>query len=180
MKKEGFTLIELLIVISIIGILATVVLASLNKARSKAQDAKLLSRARAISEALEIYYIDNNSYPGDNEWTTFTNGDVQYFAANCPSSNSLGFESVWYANFEEFINDISPYIKDQSIIIDLTSLECMFYAKGDYYSSVYPYCLDATKNTYSLVFAMDTYYSSLVEFGGSSGRYDYAYCITPK
>lgn len=63
--KRGFTLIELLIVISIIGILSSVVLVSLNSARAKSRDARRFADVRQIQTALELFYNDNTNYPDD-------------------------------------------------------------------------------------------------------------------
>jgi len=63
--QPGFTLIELLVVIAIIGMLATLAVVSLNNARTKARDAKRISDIRQIQTALELYFSDNDLYPGD-------------------------------------------------------------------------------------------------------------------
>lgn len=63
MKDRGFTLIELLVVIAIIGILSSVVLASLNSARQKGRDARRVSDIKQLQLALELYYDANGTYP---------------------------------------------------------------------------------------------------------------------
>jgi prepilin-type N-terminal cleavage/methylation domain-containing protein len=58
--KNGFTLLELLVVISIIGTLASVVLASLNTSREKAQYAAARTEMRQISQAVVAAQIESN------------------------------------------------------------------------------------------------------------------------
>jgi len=62
-RSRGFTLIELLVVIAIIGILSSVVLASLNSARQKSRDARRIGDIKQLQLALEMYYDSNNGYP---------------------------------------------------------------------------------------------------------------------
>lgn len=62
--KRGFTLIELLVVIAIIGILSSVVLASLNSARARGRDSVRMQDLRSIQSALELYASSNGGrYP---------------------------------------------------------------------------------------------------------------------
>lgn len=64
-NKKGFTLIELLVVIAIIGILSTIVIASLGDARAKGRDAKRIADLKNIELSLKLYFADNSArYPG--------------------------------------------------------------------------------------------------------------------
>lgn len=60
---NAFTLIELLVVIAIIGMLATIILVSLQSARNKALDTQTLSSFKSINQALELYYDTYGYYP---------------------------------------------------------------------------------------------------------------------
>lgn len=86
MKKytKGFTLIELLVVIAIIGILSSVVLVSLNSARSKGNDAKVQSELGQIRAAAELVYSNTGS----------SYGSADPASVNCPNTaNSLTGDS---------------------------------------------------------------------------------------
>jgi len=62
-NNKGFTLVELLVVISIVGVLSSIVLISITETRKKANDAKRMHDMEQIQKALSIYYNDNGRYP---------------------------------------------------------------------------------------------------------------------
>jgi type II secretion system protein G len=62
-NQRGFTLVELLVVIAIIGILAAVVIVSVNSARKKGNDAKVKADLNAVMTGIELYANANNAFP---------------------------------------------------------------------------------------------------------------------
>ncbi|OGE78207.1 MAG: hypothetical protein A2751_03560 [Candidatus Doudnabacteria bacterium RIFCSPHIGHO2_01_FULL_46_14] len=63
MKRKGFTLVELLVVIAVIGLLASVILVSLNSARVKARDARRKADMYQLGLAIQLYYDANGTFP---------------------------------------------------------------------------------------------------------------------
>lgn len=64
--KFGFTLIEMLVVMTILGLLATVGLANYQGAQAKARDARRKSDLGQIKTAAETYFSDHRNYPGNS------------------------------------------------------------------------------------------------------------------
>lgn len=62
MKSKGFTLIELLVVISIIALLSSVVLSSLNSARGKAADNAVKAAMKQVAIQAENYRDSNPNF----------------------------------------------------------------------------------------------------------------------
>lgn len=61
-RFSGFTLIELLVVVAIIGLIASTVVASLNTARFKAQDAAIREQAIQLRTVMEQEFNATGSY----------------------------------------------------------------------------------------------------------------------
>ena len=65
MNKKAFTLIELLVVVLIIGILAAIALPQYQRAVAKSRSTEALVLLRALADAEELYYLENNEYTSD-------------------------------------------------------------------------------------------------------------------
>jgi prepilin-type N-terminal cleavage/methylation domain-containing protein len=87
--KKGFTLIELLVVIAIVGLLSSVVLASLQNARLKAADAKIKESLATIRSEAALWEDDNDgSYTG--LFDSGTKANAMYQSALAASGTTDG------------------------------------------------------------------------------------------
>lgn len=83
---RGFTLIELMVVIAIIGLLSSVILASLVSARLKGRDSKIKQQLTQMRNIIELDYTEVN--PGS--FTNLQTGTWYSTAAQCNAATFAG------------------------------------------------------------------------------------------
>lgn len=66
-RQSGFTLLEIMVVIVILGILASLVVPNLMGNKEKADRQKAVSDIVALESALDMYKLDNNRYPSNEQ-----------------------------------------------------------------------------------------------------------------
>ncbi len=89
--KKAFTLIELLVVVLIIGILAAVAVPQYQKAVYKAQGREVLQFIDTLDKALNVYYLQHDTYSGLNENTTDIElPELKHFILNSGSGLDIG------------------------------------------------------------------------------------------
>ena len=85
-KQRAFTLVELLVVIGIIGLLVSILLPALSKARNSAKTIACLSNLRQLGQATAMYIAESKQY-------------LPY------PTTTLGEECLWF-------NALDPYLQD--------------------------------------------------------------------
>jgi len=83
----GFTLVELLVVITILGILATIGLTVFASAQVRSRDSQRKSDLKQLSNALEVFYSDYAKYPDSSS------GQIEACGYN--SATKVGAVCVW-------------------------------------------------------------------------------------
>ncbi|MEK7636643.1 MAG: prepilin-type N-terminal cleavage/methylation domain-containing protein [Patescibacteria group bacterium] len=94
-KSGGFTLVELLVVIAVIGLLSSVVLASLTASRRKSRDARRVSDMRQVQIAFEFYFDVTRAYPA-NGYAGLSAILAPTYIATVPSDPLVGWPGYRY------------------------------------------------------------------------------------
>ena len=81
-SRRAFTLIEMLVVIAIIGILASMLLPSLAKAKQKALRIKCMNNLSQIGKAMFMFGQDNDDWFPWNDWCPPFSVKAEHFAQN--------------------------------------------------------------------------------------------------
>jgi len=170
MKKQnkGFTLIELLVVIAIIGLLSSVVLASLTSAREKAINSEIVRSVDAYTKAAELYRNDNNEYPDPGNGSYYCLGD-DYPGNRC-----------WRNSYTENATLNAQFKTQMSELYSQTS-EPEYYGGGYVYTGILYSCISRINNRclrYRLNYMLHGKNQSCLrgEVQNSNG-YDATYCI---
>lgn len=108
MYRRAFTLIELLVVISIIALLSSVVLTSLNSARTKSKNTAVKGALAQLRTQINIYENDNNGLGAGSASTCnggfFANSKINEILLNAVANS--GYPTIAFGNVD--CNYVSP------------------------------------------------------------------------
>ncbi|MEN9921594.1 MAG: hypothetical protein RLZZ517_572 [Candidatus Parcubacteria bacterium] len=167
-KSSGFTLIELLVVISIIALLSTIVINSLQDSRVKARNTAKNNLVLEYTKALELYRSDNGKYPSAGIGSETTPKCIGYaetgdkcFASTYDGSNVIN-------------SAFSTYIKG-----DISHRGKVSYGSYDLKGVQY-YCEDSSCNSYTLLWYNEKQNQKCISDGTALNYWNNTRCVYTK
>jgi prepilin-type N-terminal cleavage/methylation domain-containing protein len=95
MNKKGFTLIELLVVVAIIGVLAGIVLVSLNSARTKADKSSLQSTLASVMPVASMCVNEGYKVQDPDLGTVVDTNDHKYICISIDGVTPTDITETW-------------------------------------------------------------------------------------
>ncbi len=112
--KTGFTLTELLVVIAIIGMLAGILLPTLQNARERANRVACMGNLKVIGEAFNMYNIDTGEMPTTEEFFVAGTNTATNQLADSGTPGGMGY---FYDDPAVPSNNKNDYIEDFAVFI---------------------------------------------------------------
>jgi len=132
--SAGFTLLELIIVITIVGILATIAMPALKNIPRRASEAALKTDLRTMRDVIDQFYGDKGHYPPSLEALV-----EEGYLRGIPVDPFTKEEESWQVEYEESDPDMEPAETDfdeggQPGIVDVHSGSTRTSIDGELYS----------------------------------------------
>ncbi len=111
-RNKGFTLIELMVVISIIGLLSSIILSTVTKARDKAQNSATIQGINQYLLTLDRYFLDKGYYPNpfsSPASMTMKSGGIQQVTCLGSQGGTTCQQSAYVDPI--FLAELQPYYK---------------------------------------------------------------------
>jgi general secretion pathway protein G len=132
--RRGFTLLELIIVVTMVGILASIAMPALKDTPRRAQESVLKSDLRTFRDVIDQFYADKGHYPPALDALV-----EEGYLRVLPRDPITRSSETWVVEYEEYDEDFEPAETDlpedgQPGIVDIHSGSDRLSLSGEPYS----------------------------------------------